>query len=400
VQTVHLARQPIFDRRFRVFAYELLFRGHGLEQSSVTDPDAATCEVITSSIVDVGLETLVGNHLAFVNMTRGFLAGELPLPEVKDQLVLEILEDIVPDPALLDSVRGLVRAGYRIALDDFQLGRGFDDLLELAEFVKLDVVALSAADLEAHVQHLRRYPARLLAEKVENHDLLERCLALGFDYFQGYFFCRPQLVSNPRLSPNRLAVLRLLARLQDPALEMAELQALVASDAELVYQLMRFLNSAYCGLRSTVRSIQDAVVLVGTDAIRRWSALLAMSRLVDDQPAELVVVALVRARMCELLGEQRDEPGERHFTVGLLSVLDTLLSRPMAAALADLPLDETIKQALTGRTGSAGGVLQAVERYEHGELDPAVDAELLRRSYLAALGWAWELQRGLGLEGG
>lgn len=396
VQAFYLARQPIYDSRLRVAGYELLFRGGPAEFAQITDGDRATSEVITSSVVDIGLDNLVGSHPAFINATTGFLKGDLPLPEQKGRIVLEVLETVEVNDALVAHLRGLSADGYQLALDDFVFRPGYEGLLEVADYVKLDVQALSREELAEHVTRLRRYGARLIAEKVEDYAMLTTCRELGFDMYQGFFFCRPRLVSGRRPQANRLAVMQLLSKLQDPSTGMDELERLVTADPALSYRLLKYINSAYCALRVKVTSIRQALIMVGTSLVRSWATLLIMSRLTDDKPVELITTALIRARMCELLGENDgDRDGGQYFTVGLLSVLDALLDVDMEQVVAGLPFDDEVCAALRDRSGALGAVLTRVIGYEQGTASADLAEPRLAKLYVEALGWALETQQAL-----
>lgn len=397
MQAFYLARQPIYDDRLRVAGYELLFRAGPAETACFSDGDQATSEVITGSVVDIGLDNLVGSHPAFINTTRGFLHGDLPLPELKSRIVLEVLEDIKVDDALVDRLTSLSQQGYRLALDDFVYGPGCERVLAVADYVKLDVQALSEDELVDHVARVRRHPARLIAEKVEDYAMLARCRALGFDLYQGFFFCRPRLISGKRPEANRLAVLQLITRLQDPTTGMDELERLVVCDPALSYRLLKYINSAYCAVRVKVTSIRQALIMVGTDMVRGWATLLVMSRLADGKPTELITTALVRARMCEILGQHdtRHDNSE-YFTVGLLSVLDALLDLTMDDVVASLPFDEHVCAALRHRTGALGTALTRVIDYERGgPADDYINVGL-SDAYVESLGWALETQQAIG----
>ncbi len=397
VQTFYLARQPIYDSSLRVAGYELLYRGGNCAAADFCDGDRATTEVMTSSIVDIGLDKLVGNHPAFINVTRGFLDGDLPLPEVGGRIVLEVLEDVQVDSRLLARLERLSGAGYRVALDDFAFRGGAEALLAFADYVKLDVQALSPQALVDNVARARDHPARLIAEKVETHEMMATCRELGFDMFQGFFFCRPRTVSGQRPEANRLAVLQLISRLQDPEAGIEELERLVTCDPALSYRLLKYINSAYCGLRVEVSSIRKALILVGTDLVRSWATLLLLSRLSDGKPEELISTALIRARFCELLGRDdaaRDD--NQYFTVGLLSVLDALLDQPMAAVVSELPFDAELREALSGRTGPLGETLSRVIAYEQDQPKGEVEGTSLTGRYVEALGWAMETREALG----
>lgn len=395
MQSFYLARQPIYDNRLQVAGYELLFRGGPGGAASFSDGDQATSEVITSSVVDIGLDNLVGTHPAFINATSGFLNGELPLPDLKDRIVLEVLEDIEVDQVLVDQLTGLSRQGYPLALDDFVYCPGNEALLPLADYVKLDVRALSADELADNVARVRQHGARLIAEKVEDYAMLATCRELGFDMYQGFFFCRPRLICGKRLEANRLAVMQLITRLQDRDTGMDELERLVTCDPALSYRLLKYINSAYCGIRVEVTSIRQALIMVGTDMVRSWATLLLMSRLTDSKPAELITTALIRARMCELMGEGDTDRADQYFTVGLLSVLDALLDLAMDQVVDGLPFDQEVRDALNDHSGILGSVLARVIAYERGTPEAQDHSAGLGELYVRALGWALETQQAI-----
>ena len=396
MQAFYLARQPIYDGRFNVAAYELLFRSGPERRARFENGDQATSDVITSSVVDIGLDNLVGGHSAFINATEGFLHGELPLPDHRDRIVLEVLEDIALDDRLLASLRALSAAGYRLALDDFEYLPGCEPVLDLVDYVKLDVCALDEQALAEHVARIRPHGPRLLAEKVETHDMLARCQALGFDFYQGFFFCRPKLICGRRPAANRISVLQLMSRLQSPDTGMDELERLVTADPALSYRLLKYINSSYCGLPVRVTSIRQALVLAGTERIRSWATLLIMAGLSDDKPSELIATAFIRARMCELLGRGCSRQDEHaSFTVGLMSVLDALLDLPMDQVVAGLPFDDDVSAALCEYRGAMGSTLRRVLAYERGVVAEGEDVDALTDAYLQAVKWAMDSQAAL-----
>jgi len=390
MESIFIARQPIYNRDLGVYAYELLFRSAEANHANVVDGDQATSDVLLNTMIDIGLDNIVGRRPAFVNMTRGFLTGALPLPLMKDRVVLEVLEDLTPDDELITGLKALAAAGYLIALDDFEYRPEFKPLLEIAHIVKLDILALGPEALSAHVKLLRAYPLKLLAEKVETQDELAHCQALGFDYFQGYFFCQPEIVTGRRPNSNQLVVMELLAKLQDRSVEVDELERLIAQDASLAYRLLRYINSAYFELHAEVASIKHALTLLGAAAIRQWASLILMARLANEKPAELLVTGMVRARMCQLLGNTDPEIGDdQYFTVGLISILDALIDMPLSEVLAALPLAAESKLALSNHSGLLGETLRNVLDYEQGRWDRLdnADGAKLQNAYVSALQW-------------
>ena len=395
MKTIFVARQPIYDRQLRVFAYELLYRNNASNQANVIDGDQATSEVIVNSILDIGLHNVVGHRPAFINMTRRFLTGDLPLPLLKEQVVLEVLEDVSVDDELIAGLKALATSGYLIALDDFVYRPELDPLLEIVHIVKVDVLAMDHDAVCAQVNLLRNYPVKLIAEKVETQDELARCKALGFDYFQGYFFCQPEIVTGKRPDENRLVVLELLANLQDPSADAGELEKLIAQDASLAYRLLRYINSAFFGLSASVTSIRHALTLMGLPAVRQWASLILLVRSADGKPAELLITGMVRAKMCELIGtEDQETTTDQYFTVGLFSILDALMDLPLLTILDALPLAAKSKSALTNYSGMLGRSLRDVLDYEQGRWDRLGDAvdTTYQDAYLSALQWCRESQ--------
>ncbi|QOC21234.1 HDOD domain-containing protein [Wenzhouxiangella sp. AB-CW3] len=401
---VYMARQPIFDGDLEVYGYELLFRGSGqADQAEISGSagagEAATSTVMLNSIMEFDLENLVGDRIAFFNLTREFLLAGTDLPFSSTNVGIEVLENSKVDDDLLNALEHLALLGYEIALDDFTWGPGADRLLSVASMVKLDIQDLDREELPRIVAELQNKQVKLVAEKVETHEEMEMCRRLGFDYFQGFFLCKPTTLSARRLPESKLNTLRLIAKLQEPDVTPAQLEEIIQHDVTLNYRLLRTVNSAYYGLAVKIRSISHAVVYLGIPTIRSWARLLVLSGL-EDRPSELVRLALTRARMCQLLTENlSDEASEAAFTVGLFSLLDAMLDIPMDRILPQLPLDEPLIEALETRDGPYGRLLTAVTRYEQGEWDE-IDHDLypverLTSAYMEALAWAREQYRAL-----
>jgi len=392
MQDIFIGRQPIFDRTMKLCAYELLFRSGAENHAGQFDGDQATSQVIVNAFIDVGLDELIGPHPAFINLTRSFLTGTTALPFPKDRVVLEVLEDIQPDAEVIEGVRKLAEDGYVIALDDFVFSVKLEPLLPLAGIVKLDLRALSREDIAEHVRLLRRYPVKLLAEKVETQDDFDYCKSLGFDLFQGYFLSRPNIVRGSQLPPNRLAVLQLLSRLQDPGIVASDIEALVMQDVALSYKLLRYINSAFFALPKKIESIRQAVIYLGVRAIKAWVSLLAVAGL-SNKPAALVTQAMQRAKMCELLARTaKHQNTEVYFTVGLFSLLEALMDVPQEKILESLPLTQDVQDALLIRKGLYGEALSCVIAYESGEFLRArfdrLSPSQMTDAYVASARWA------------
>jgi c-di-GMP phosphodiesterase len=388
---VFVARQPIFDRARRVAGYELLFRGARDNRAVIADDDDATSAVVVNTFTDFGLDRVVGDADAWLNVSRSFVLDRLAFALPPERVVLELLERQEVDATLVETLRELRGQGFRIVLDDFVYEPALAPLVELAEVVKLDVRALGTTGAAEQVRILRRFDVKLLAEKVETQDEFRLCRDMGFDLFQGYFFCRPEVLEGRTLGANRLAMLQLVAALQDERTELPRLETLILRDVALSYRLLRYMNSAFFGLRQRVDSVGRALSLLGINNVRRWATMTILAG-VEDKPQELIVTALVRARMCELLGPSLGERnGDQLFTLGLFSVIDALMDAPMAEVLRSIPFEEDMLAALSDHAGSKGELLKCVLRWERGDFDGAgeiADPEVVAATHLEALEWA------------
>ncbi len=395
---IFIARQPIYDRHLRVYAYELLYRSSELNEAVIKDGDDATSQVLINALMEIGLPELVGEALAFINLTRQHIIQGLPSSLVRDKIVLEVLEDVTPDAALISALKALKQAGYTIALDDFIYAEDKHPLVELADIVKLDILALPGAALADQVKTLRPLGVQLLAEKVETPEQYEYCKALGFDYFQGYFFCKPHIVKGTRTSTSRMAIMQLLTKLQNPNLELGELQDLILQDVSLSYRILRYINSAHFSIGKKIESMQQAISLLGLNTIKTWVSILAMSS-IDDKPYELILTSLIRARMCELLSADTSISAENAFTVGLFSTLDAFIDQTLETILAALPLTDTLHDALLHNRGELGQLLTLTLNYERGQWqkipNTLFDATTLRTAYLTSIRWAGNISDGL-----
>lgn len=391
---IFIGRQPIFDRDLQVYGYELLFRDGKANSAEVLDGDQATAQTLVNGIMDFGLEQVVGNRLAFVNLTRGFLLDQGRLPAMQTRLVLEVLEDISPDAEILAA------RGYTIALDDFTYREELLPLVRSAQIIKLDLPQIGIEALPTHVERLRPYGLRLLAEKVETHEQFELCKSLGIDYFQGFFLSRPVTLARKRLPANKLAVLQILAKLQEPNTGIGDLERLISTDVSLSYRILRFVNSVQFATGRQIDNIRRAIVMTGLSQIRTWVSLIMLSKL-DDKPTELIRIALVRARLCELLSKRLALASpETCATAGLFSTLDALLDQPLAEILSSLPLNSEIASALLEGRGRIGEVLQCALACERGDWEAAsrlgLAEQVLSSTCLEAIGWAEANSRALG----
>ena len=389
---VFVGRQPIYDREQNVYAYELLFRNSEQNFAQIDDPDKATSELIINALTEIGLNNIIGDKLGFINLTRNFVTGSLPLPGAEDRLVLEVLEDIELDESVLNGIQRLKQQDYIIALDDFIFHPHLKPLVEIAHIIKIDIMVLDQQQLEEHVKALATYPVKLLAEKVETHEEYQRCLDYGFEYFQGYFFSKPNIIQGQRTPANRMALLNLLGKISNPDADVVELEQLISQDVTLSFRLLRYINSSQYAMEKSVDSIKHAVMLLGMNTVRSIAYLIVFSS-IEDKPFELFVTALIRAHMCELLAAKMEEPQltATYFTVGLFSTMDAIMDQPIEDVLAQLPLKQPVSDAILNYQGKMGRALQAAIAYERGEWDELeddiVESDTIVSVYIEALNW-------------
>lgn len=361
---VVVARQPILAPDGTVHGYELLFRATPDADSAQLDlgGDYATAQVLVTAVSEFGLDALVGSSLAFVNLTRSFLTGDLPIPVTPGRAVLEILEDIRLDAALVEAARGLSEAGHRLALDDALWTPEMEPLLELANYVKVDIAGRSWDDLATEVTRMRRPNLQIVAERVETDEQLRACIDIGFDFVQGYLFSRPIVQRKQSVGASHLASLRLMTHLAGPDPGIATTESLVRADPGLAHRVLRLANSSASGTQRGISSIRDAIVLVGNRTLLQWALLFAVSD--GTGRAHDLTEVLIGARMCEI--EAQRVGGIRPdvaFVAGLLDRLAPMLAVPMPGLVQGLTLDPELAAALLDRAGDLGAVVSTVDAY-------------------------------------
>lgn len=356
---------------------------------------------LANALVEIGLNELVGKHRAFINVSEDLILSNALDAFPRARVVLEVLEHVRPTLEIQVELSRLRKLGYTIALDDFIWNDLTEPLIPYADLIKIDISQVAPQELPVLVTTLREYPVKLLAERVETYEEFERCQDLDFDYYQGYFFAKPQIVEGRALTVNHLALVRLLSRLHSDDLTLEELEGIIASEVQLNVRLLKFIKSAYIGLPSKVDSIRKALMFVGVKTLAAIATLLMMSQFAN-KPDELVFIAMVRAKMSELLASSLGEQDtDRHFTVGMLSTLDALMDMPMADLLTQLPLSEEINEALLRPDceNVLATVLRAVRAYEEGDFETAgsegvalADANM---AYRQAVAWAGQTRMAL-----
>lgn len=394
-----LARQPIFDRQLKVIAYELLYRNDDRDEADFLNGDQATCQVLLNNYTSLCDKGAMKRVPAFINITRELILQQNIPQALNKQIVLEILEDVTIDAEVIAAVAQLKADGFRIALDDFVYRDDHLPLLKHVDIVKVDVLPLSTEQIQEQVEKLSSHGVTLLAEKIETVDKLYECVDMGFKLFQGHFLSKPQIVKGKKVSTNSLSMLELLQDLHNPDVTASDIEARIIKDPVLTYKLLRIVNSAAYSLSQTVESLNQAIVLLGLDQIRKWATLIALSS-DQDKPEELARTLLARGRMCEMLAESMNYPNSSgYFMVGMMSEINALLDMDMDSMLEEMPLHNDLKLAISKHNGSMGQVLEATLAYEHGEWDRLHEFDIKDTFYEAAyrhsINWAQDAMKAL-----
>jgi EAL and modified HD-GYP domain-containing signal transduction protein len=368
---IFLGRQPILDRDQRVVAYELLFRSANTASASISDDMQATASVMHHAFSEMGVQTVLGTQLGFINVSADMLLSDLVELLPREQVVLELLETIVVTEAVIERCRALKLLGFTLALDDFVYDDTYLPLLALVDIVKVDLLLHTQDELRTAVSQLKQWPVKLLAEKVDSAEQAAFCQALGFDLFQGYYFARPSVLSARRADPAQVALTQLLGMVLRDA-ETQQVEQVFKQHPSLTYNLMRLVNSVASGARHSIVSVSQAIMVLGRKQLQRWLQLLLFTLQAGaPYPSPLLLLAATRGRMMELLAGKQQcsaEYCDEGFMAGILSLIDVLIDRPLADIVGELGLGERLAAALLRREGEMGALLQLVESVEHHDL--------------------------------
>lgn len=392
---VFVGRQPLLDRSGVTIGYELLYRSTAsADTAMVVDGDAATARVLLNATTEIGLDRLVGDTLAFINLTRSYLTDPSILECLPaDRVVLEVLEDIESCDEVIDGLKHLRGLGYRIALDDFDANGPTAPLLDYASIIKYDLSQIDGDELRQRIAVDHDAGRTVVVERVETQDEYAEVAAAGADWFQGYFFARPATVTATAIAPNTLSLVQLLAHINRPEATMNDIVDVLRHDVAMSVKVLRYVNTAAFSRLTSIDSIQTAAVLVGQDRLRSWTALALLSS-IDNKPTELINIALTRAKFCELVAHQRRlTDADAFYTLGMLSLLDTMTDTPMSTITAQIAIGDNIRSALIGDDSELNAVLRDALDIEDAMANKTldtIDADTLR-TYHAAMTWAIEI---------
>jgi len=398
---VFVARQPIFDRREKVVAYELLFRSGNKDMYDALDGDLATSKVITNSFLVIGLEAITDKKRAFINFTDNLLRYKIANNLPRDLIGIEILENVVFNEQIYQLCLELKRQGYLLILDDFVMRPEIGPFIDVVDIIKVDFLATSPFERQRLPQKLQRNNVKFLAEKIESKEVYQEAIKAGYSYFQGYFFSKPVIMAAKDVPGYKLNYLKLLRQLSKKELDFDEIEQIIKQDLSLSYKLLKFINSAAFGFRSEIRSIKYALILLGPREVAKWISLIVLKGMGEDKPEELMVNSLVRARFGELLAPFIGMP-ERSadlFLMGMFSLIDAFMDRPKKEILDELPIAMDIKNALLGEANSLQKVYELILNYEVANWEKVselmailkADEKILPQLYQITLAWVSQI---------
>jgi len=397
---IFVARQPIFDSERKIFGYELLFRTGMSNAFPKIDGETATSSLLSSSFFTIGIEKISNGKQVFINFTEELLVRGIPSMFPADTVVVEVLENVHPTAEVIAACEDLMAKGYALALDDFVYQKNLVPLIQIANYIKVDFRLTPIEEIAGIIAELKPYPCRLLAEKIETYQEFQQAKQMGFSYFQGYFFARPEILQNKEISSSQLIVIKILCEINKSEFDVKNLETLINQDVSITYKLLKYLNSSFFSRVQPISSIRQAIAFLGESGIRLFVSLIIASKLAEQKPDELIRTSIIRANVLFHIGEELKLQSNDLFMLGLFSLIDAMLDNSMENLVGQLPLMPDVQEALVGRTGKLFPFLHMIESYETckwecleediGNLN--INADKVLDFYLEALKTADQLQ--------
>lgn len=398
----YIARQPILDRNKNLYAYELLFRNGIKNAFPDISEDTATASLIDNSQLQFNVADITHGHLAFINFSEQALLNDLPSVMPQQHIVVEVLETVTPSEQIFAALLSLKERGYLIALDDFDFNPAWYKMLHLIDVIKVDLQNSQREQIVSLLHFAKQQGIKLLAEKVETYEEFQTCLQDGFDYFQGYFFAKPEVLQKRVLSPHHVFYMQLLDACAKPEIDFDQVSKIMSHDISLSYKLLRYVNAPIHATSQRIESLRQAVIFLGEEEIKKFVALLAAAQLGTNKPSELIRTAIIRGRMCEQVALATQVPlqAEKAFLIGMFSTLEAILDEPMATIVARIDLSTDMQEALINKKGALAYCLAIVLFYERANWEKvqALSQRLklvekdLPTMYFEALNWANSLE--------
>ncbi|WP_100644350.1 EAL and HDOD domain-containing protein [Alteromonas facilis] len=399
----YVARQPIFDREQKVFAYELLFRDSERNCFPEIPADEATSKILTGNHLSLGVEEVSCNKKAFINFHQDTLLYRFPTSLDADLVVIEIVETVKVTKDVVNAVKHIRDLGYKLALDDYDLDPKWDPLIPLVHYVKIDIQEVTVEQVQATLPKLLAAKVKLVAEKVETRADFEQYAEMGFDYFQGYFLAKPEIVKNKQMGASKLSLLELVSVSSSAKFDYDKVNEVLQRDVGLSFMLLRFINNPLFNKRNKITSLRHALTYMGEVEVKKFIALLALANLSEGKPIELMHMSLVRAKFCELvsilLKEQENPP--MGFLTGLFSLIDTILDQSMESLVEKIPLTDNVKEALIGNDNVLRKCVNIARAFEVGNWpaverfskENGIELNLIHSFYNEAIKWGQAMKQ-------
>ncbi len=393
--SIYIARQPIFDKNMNVFAYELLYRDFN-DRKNVSQSDM-TEEVTINTLVNLGVDTIIDDKKAFINFTKNTVNGGLPYVFPNDILVVEILESVVPDSNFIDECNKLKSNNYILAIDDYEITYPYEEILDLVDIVKVDFSNTTTFERKAIIEKFKNKNVKLLAEKVETQEEYNESITEGYDYFQGFFFAEPTILKGENITTMNNTYIMVLSEANKEDTSFEKLEEIVKRDVAVTYNVLKLVNSPLFYSSRKISSIKEALVRIGLKEIKKWFSLMMIRDIGSNSPKEIIRISLIRAKMMEnmLLRTEYKNQASIGFLVGIFSLIDVILKNKMEDILNNLPLEDNVKNALSGDGSYLSQLLNVISFYERGEIGTLDDIienygfDIMDASedYLDAINW-------------
>ncbi|WP_326511638.1 EAL and HDOD domain-containing protein [Clostridium intestinale] len=396
---IFLARQPIFDKKNKIIAYELLFRTGMLNKYNSVDGDNATIEVIKNTLFNFGIEKIAKSKKVFINFTENILKSNILDLLSPEYVIVEILEDIEPTLEIINICRKLKEMKYTIALDDFVFHDKYKSLMGFVDIIKVDFRITKGEERKEVIKKIKNKNIKFLAEKVETIKEFNDAVKYGYSYFQGYYLSKPVVISGKKIPENKIIHMRLMEELNSKDFSLEKVEELIKKDISLSYKLLRIVNSAEFGLKYKITSIKQALSYTGETQVKKWLYLVSIKAIGDDRPDFIIFESLARAKFGELifLKTRFKNDSFNAYLTGMLSLVDVILEKPIDEILEEILVDEEVKSALIGeKNNKYGFLLSLILNYEQGKIDKIfelmeyfnISTDELRSSYMESIEWS------------
>jgi len=399
----YIARQAILNKNKELHAYELLFRDGENNCFPDIPPDEATSKILTDSHLDLGLEDISAGKPVFINFHQDTLLYRFPTSLDPKKVVIEVVETVKPTAELVQACKNIKELGYTLALDDHDFDPQWDVLLPYADIIKIDIVECDEQTLIDNIGKYVSSKIKLVAEKIETMEEFEKYRDMGFDYFQGYFFAKPEVIKQKKLPTSKLSLIELIGASSAAEFDLDKVNTIIERDVSLSYKLLRFINNPLVNKTNEISNLRHALNYMGQVEVKKFIALLALANLGDNKPVELIHLSLIRAKFCDLIGQAKslNNNPPTGFLVGLFSLLDALLDQPMEDIIDKLPIDENIKTALCGGENEFKQFLSLIGAFEVGHWKGvaniskqlSLDLKVTQACYNESLKWGIAMNR-------